>query len=89
MIQASNYDQSCKNTDCIAVGEGNACYTCLISCTNATINVQAKSQYDADVAKTLARRLAGSPFCGCPAESGPCCIAGVCRADIQCSMSRP
>ena len=90
MIQASNYDQWCNtNSDCIAVGEGNACYTCLISCANAAINVRAKSQYDADVEKTLAGRLAGAPICGCPMSSGPCCVGGVCRADIQCSMSAP
>jgi hypothetical protein len=89
MIQASNYDQSCaSNSDCIAVGEGNACFSCLIvGCTNAAINVKAKPQYDADVAKTVAGQLASSPFCGCPMSSGPCCVGGVCRADFQCSSS--
>jgi len=55
---------------------------------NAAINVKGAARYDADVAKTLAGRLAGGT-CFCPAEFGPCCIGGVCRADIQCSMSGP
>jgi hypothetical protein len=87
IIQASNYDQSCKtSSDCIAVGEGNACYGCSIPCASAAINLHAKLQYDTDVAKTLAGRFAGSPGCHCPADFGPCCIGGVCHADIQCSQ---
>jgi hypothetical protein len=90
MIQASNYDQSCSTvSDCLAVDEGNACFSdCFLACRNAAINVKDAARYDADVAKTLAGRLAGGT-CFCPAESGPCCIGGVCRADIQCSMSGP
>ena len=88
IIQASNYDQSCKTkSDCLAVGEGNACYPCVIACTSAAINIGAKDQYIADVAKTTAGMQGGGVFCGCPAEFGPCCIDGVCHADIQCSTS--
>jgi hypothetical protein len=46
LIQASSYDQSCTtDSDCIAVGEGNACYPCAIACTSAAINRSAESQY--------------------------------------------
>jgi hypothetical protein len=87
IIQASNYDQTCKtDADCMAVGEGNACYACVIECTSATINVNAHSRYLADVAKTPAGRYAGSTGCHCPEPGGfgPCCIAGACHYDMQC-----
>jgi len=88
LIQASNYDQSCTtNSDCIAVGEGNACYVCEIECTSAAINKSAESQYKADVAKTPAAE--GGALCGCPAEFGPCCRGGTCHADLQCQNPLP
>jgi hypothetical protein len=91
-IQASNYDQTCKtDADCVAVGEGNACYACVIECTSATINVNAKSRYLTDVAKTSAGRYAGSAGCHCPEHVGfgPCCIAGACHYDTQCPAPGP
>ncbi len=89
LIQASNYDQSCKtDSDCIAVGEGNACYPCVIECTNAAINVGAHARYLSDVAKTSAASQTGG-FCGCPAEFFPCCRGGTCSADFQCQNALP
>jgi hypothetical protein len=84
LIQASNYDQSCKTaSDCIAVAEGNACYPCVIACPTAAINASARGQYLSDVAKTSGGSQS-DVMCGCPAEFSPCCRGGTCRADVQC-----
>ncbi len=89
LIQASNYDQSCTtNSDCIAVGEGNACYPCEIACPSAAINASAKGKYLSDVAKTSAGDLTGVD-CGCPAAFNPCCRGGTCYADFQCQNPTP
>ncbi len=86
LIQASSYDQSCKvDSDCVAVGEGNACYACQIACPNAAINASAKARYLADIPKTAAT----GQFCGCPAAFNPCCRAGICHADLQCQSPGP
>ncbi len=89
LIQASNYDQSCTtDSDCIAVGEGNACYVCEIECTSAAINKSAESQYKADVAKTPAAE--GGASCGCPEEFGSLLPeAASCHADLQCQNPLP
>jgi hypothetical protein len=89
LIQASNYDQSCtSNSDCIPVGEGNACYPCAIACPSAAINASAKGRYLSDVAKTPAADLAGVN-CGCPDAFSPCCRGGTCHADFQCQSAVP
>ena len=89
LIVASNYDQSCTTAaDCIAVGEGNACYPCVIACPTAAINAGAKAKYLSDVAKTPAADQAGA-FCGCPAAFNPCCRGGTCHADLQCQSPEP
>lgn len=86
VIQAENYYQSCStSSDCVAVGEGNACDPCGTSCPNAAINVKAKPRYDADVAKASAERLPDASSCACPAAFGPCCVNGTCRNDLVCS----
>ncbi len=85
-IQASNYEQSCStDSDCVAVGEGNACFPCALVCPNAAINVAAHAQYLADVAKTFAGSNSGTCVLSCPANFGGCCRAGKCHADIQCA----
>jgi hypothetical protein len=82
--KGSSYDQSCTvDSDCIAVGFGDACLVCEIGCVaNAAISKSAEAQYRSDVAKTPA---AGTD-CGCPEEpqGGPCCIGGMCQFGSQC-----
>lgn len=86
-IRASDYDQSCNtDSDCVPVGEGNACYPCVIACTTAAIRVTAKAQYSKDVAETTGAH-AGASRCHCPSETGPCCVAGKCHADNECSIA--
>jgi hypothetical protein len=88
LIQAANYDQSCATaSDCIAVGEGNACYPCAIACPTAAISATAKGKYLSDVAKTRAAQARA--FCGCPLAFNPCCRGGSCHADFQCQNPAP
>ena len=85
LIRASDYNQSCNaDSDCVAVPEGNACYPCVIACTSAAIRITAKAQYSKDVARTTGAR-AGATTCFCPREWEPCCVAGKCHADVECS----
>jgi hypothetical protein len=80
IIQASNYDQSCKtDSDCVAVAEGNACSPGFRNCPTATINVGDMAKYNADVAMTNAA-LCSAPG-DCLDESGPCCHGGACVMD--------
>jgi hypothetical protein len=89
LIQASNYDQSCTTaSDCIAVGEGNACYPCVIACRTAAISASAKGKYLSDVAKTPAADQDGV-FCGCPESFNLCCRGGTCHADSLCQNPAP
>jgi hypothetical protein len=83
--QGSSYDQSCTvDSDCVAVGLGNACFACEIGCgTNAAaISKSAEGQYRSDVAKSPAN----GADCGCGAgiPGGPCCIGGMCQFGSQC-----
>jgi hypothetical protein len=82
--QGSSYDQSCTvDSDCVAVGLGNACFVCEIGCVaNAAISKSAEGQYRSDVAKSPAE----GADCGCPEEipGGPCCIGGMCQFGSQC-----
>ena len=83
-VQASNYDQSCTlDSDCVAVGEGTACYPCALECTNAAINTAAHAQYLADVARTFAAAPGGCPGV-CPDARRGCCRGGLCHADSLC-----
>ncbi len=78
-ILASNYDQSCTtDTDCMAIGEGNAC-SLVGPCPSAAINKGAYSQYQSDVAQTPCYGLSG-----CPSGSGPCCRHGTCGLNAAC-----
>jgi hypothetical protein len=86
-IKASNYDQSCTTaSDCVAIGEGNACLQCTVACPTAAISKSAQASYAADIAKVPGRNDGSEVFCGCPAAFSPCCVAGQCHADSQCSM---
>jgi hypothetical protein len=84
-IRASNYDQSCfKDSACIGVSVGNACYPCEVACgaTIGAINVGAKAQYVADFDKTQAWQAP----CSCQLSFQPpvCCRNGQCLADSAC-----
>src|SRR5260370_500191 len=86
IISAADYDQpGTTDSDCIGVGEGDACYPCAIACPTAAINITAKARYLADVAKTLAGAELGTVKCGCPASFAPCCLGSRCHADLMCS----
>jgi len=88
-LLASSYDQSCMtDSDCSLVGQGLVCYPCSFQCPSAAINVDARAQYAADLAKTpVASEILGID-CHCPKTwSGPCCVNGKCHADLLCSSS--
>ena len=93
MVQASNYDQSCKtSSDCVAVGVGDACNPCVLACPNAVISATAKAQYMSDVARTSGwadLQDPKFPGCGCGAWPIPCCVGGRCRADVVCAAVAP
>jgi hypothetical protein len=80
-IGTSSYDTSCSaDTDCVAVGFGNACDLCEILCPNAAISKAAEPGYRDDVAMSAA----GVPFvaCFCPATPQfACCKGGSCSLD--------
>ena len=91
-IEASSYDQTCaKDSDCVAIGEGNSCLLCAFNCTNAAISKGALAKYMADIANTPAgiSDSSGKCFSGCPAEFGPCCNAGKCAVNSQCQSGVP
>ncbi len=80
IIEASNYDQSCKtDSDCVAVAEGNACDPGFRNCPTATINVGDMAKYNADVAMTNAASCGA--LSGCLDEPSPCCNGGACVTD--------
>jgi|SRR5580704_685943 hypothetical protein len=82
-IEASSFDQSCAtDSDCVAVGLGDACSACELLCPNAAINVGSEPQYKAYVA----RSAAGAPGVACACPSGPstaCCNSGTCSVNCQ------
>jgi hypothetical protein len=74
-IQASDYDQTCtKDADCTSVTDGNLCTIGCTNCPNATINMNALSQYSADFSK----KLSGPRDCPCPLGPAPVCNSGTC-----------
>ncbi len=90
IIQASSFDQSCKvDSDCVAVGEGDVCYPCIVACSNAAINVSAKGQYDSVVSNTAPTNNGDTTNCNCPASFNPCCRDGICHADLECQNLPP
>ena len=84
LILASNYDQSCQtDSDCVAVAEGNFCNAQVPFSATATISKSAMAQYQADVARTVARTkmsICRGNFSG-PFLTGPCCRNGMCQMD--------
>jgi hypothetical protein len=87
-IAASDYDQSCAtDSDCVAIGAGDACQPCGLQCTNSAINKAAEATYRNDRDKLTPSGV--KTTCHCPLEVAPCCLGGQCRADLQCQSSRP
>jgi hypothetical protein len=87
-IQASDYDQSCTtDSDCVPIGEGNACLPCTIACKTAVIGKAAEARYRADLGALLeaSQRIT----CHCPFSSPSCCREGKCHADQTCSTTTP
>jgi hypothetical protein len=83
LIEASNYDQSCKtDSDCVAVSEGNACAPGFLNCPSVASNVDAMPQYNADVAMTNAAICVW--FGDCALSLPPCCRGGTCQTGGQC-----
>jgi hypothetical protein len=83
LIPASDYDQSCTvNSECAAVGVGNACDPCTAACYNAAINYREVPRYLAAFAKAPSGSSALT--CSCPAAFFSCCRDGMCHADLQC-----
>jgi hypothetical protein len=86
-ISAVNYSQSCNvDSDCAAVGAGNACYPCTLQCPSAAISNAALAAYHADVSKTIGGSEKLAEPCGCPSPVvlAPCCRGGVCHLDEAC-----
>lgn len=78
-IVAATFDQSCvSDFDCVGVGEGNVCESCL-NCPIVAINKRALPAYQATIANSGAKVYAGPP-CGCVELANPCCH------DAQCSV---
>jgi hypothetical protein len=74
-ISASDYDQTCaKDSDCTGVTDGNLCSHICTNCIDATINVRAVAQYNADFAK----KVSEPGVCPCPLGPTPVCNAGKC-----------
>jgi hypothetical protein len=92
LIQASDYDQSCKvDTDCQPIAVGNVCEDSPRSCPSIdAINVSALARYNSDVANTPAASLdfsecAASAVFACCGRDGFCHMNG---AD-ECFMLMP
>jgi hypothetical protein len=84
LIQASSYNQSCtRDSDCIAVAEGNGCLPGAFDCTNAAISKGAYAQYTSDIAKTQSALCLAPSNCGL--GFGPCCRDGKCQMGSGCS----
>jgi hypothetical protein len=92
VISAESYDQACmKDSDCVAVGEGNVCDACLLTCTTTAINARALPQFKKDLADTPAADALPRAQCSCARSAGfaPCCRNGACRADVSCVAPTP
>ena len=80
-IGTSSYDTSCSaDTDCVAVGFGNACDLCEILCPNAAISKAAEPRYRDDVAMSAADVPFGGCFCP-PTPRFACCKGRTCSLD--------
>jgi len=81
-IAASSYDQSCRvDSDCVAIGVGNACYPCEVLCPGAAaIGTASLAQYMSDIADSPAGK--GNFVCDCPfvSDASVCCSAGACSS---------
>lgn len=89
-VRAADYDQSCSaDSDCVAVGEGNACEpTCVFACrANSAINTRDLDRYQTDLMRTPAGRLPTS--CQCPAGSTVRCIQSLCSVSQDAKVSPP
>jgi hypothetical protein len=87
LIEPSNYDQSCKvDSDCVNVSKGDACLPCIVSCpSGGAINRGDLPKYQSDISKTVGYNELTGVVCHCPAIEIPCCRAGTCHADLECS----
>jgi hypothetical protein len=83
-ISASDYDQSCNvDSDCVPVGEGNACFPCTIICKVAAISRRGLPFYQSDVSETTGGLETERVSCNCPFEPIPCCRSGVCTTSCS------
>lgn len=89
IVQASQYDQSCSaSTDCVSVGEGNACLPGALDCPGAAINESAYAQYQSDVAKTRAASCVTRTR-PCVAKYRACCVNSSCVLGPLCGPTPP
>jgi hypothetical protein len=88
VVQAASYDRRCAvDSDCVAIGEGNACEACALDCPNAAIARSALSHYQSEVGAAVApggRLLRCAVSCALPPVA--CCVEGACRGPRACSM---
>ena len=88
IVEAASYDRSCAvDSDCVAIGEGNACEPCALDCPNAAIARSALWHYQSEVGAAVAPgvRLIGCAV-SCALPPVACCVEGVCRGPRACSM---
>ncbi len=76
-ITSSHYDQTCTAaSDCVAVGTGDVCRSCL--CPNSAINQKDLARYEADE-KRLHSLCPGSvALCDCVQTAPVTCTGGRC-----------
>jgi hypothetical protein len=87
-VLAADFDQRCESdADCVAIGEGNACFPCAMSCTNAAINKADEANYQTAVAKAPPHTGINITCGSCPRQPMSCCIQGRCHADSNCARS--
>jgi hypothetical protein len=72
-IDPATYDRSCKQaSDCVNIASGHLC-TDLCMCDSASINASGQARY-----RAATDGLGSTPFCSCPSEGDPVCVAGRC-----------
>jgi hypothetical protein len=76
LIRASDYDQTCaRDSDCVAISEGNACnpLSCAWTCARGAVNRHALARYQADVVSLHAEAGAGGALdCTNPSNAASC-----------------